>query len=421
MQLLCVLYGLLATSAWAISTQHGALQETVCGAQKAQIAQLKSDILHPVYFCEWYLSSTRSRTPIPSIQPSQLAQTCQCLLKKQPVALSSKSIAGMDQVPAFDEVKCNRQHAATVRDEFRLAYAFCKFEAAIGRSTSPIRGFSALKVKQGCKCIINARSSTIASTSKPGLPRSSGSSAVRSPTSLGTTSRRATSTYTTTPTKKVTSTSSVSSQKSFITIETTSISSEDSSDATTTVSSSPIHDTTVELTSSSTTATTTTTTATTTFATTSTTTTATTTTTTSTTTTTIPSSTTTVPITTAAPSSTGHTTICDIIATHYTPDTDCDDDFTMYDNTTAIYRTGSATTSFTSMAAQDAMNGCKDWMIDQARGSQGGNYPDANLYWDYSNSTWSCVWFGGDVPGAFDDEDVGCSYTIKATRYMNCG
>ncbi|KAF2153609.1 hypothetical protein K461DRAFT_306248 [Myriangium duriaei CBS 260.36] len=123
-----------------------------CPSLRLQTAYLYVEMTHPIDFCKYYLSASRTRSPLAGVDAATLINTCTCVLKD----------AGKDLPPKKSDVSispagrytCNKHHAAAIGAYFKQEDTFCTYwNAAKQRDLSAISGYSAKDLYSGCRCI----------------------------------------------------------------------------------------------------------------------------------------------------------------------------------------------------------------------------------------------------------------------------
>ncbi|GAM86980.1 hypothetical protein ANO11243_050010 [Dothideomycetidae sp. 11243] len=138
------------------------------------------------------------------------------------------------------------------------------------------------------------------------------------------------------------------------------------------------------------------------------------------------STTTTTKSTSTTTTTKSYSTICTSVSASYNTyggTGPCGGQWSLYGNYTGTYEigdSGASTTSFASQDPQDAVNSCIAWVFDQDGNDN--DAPEIDVYYDYLNSTWSCVYWLDAPVGVFNySQDIGCSYVLQNTGSFSCG
>ncbi|THY09751.1 hypothetical protein D6D02_06696 [Aureobasidium pullulans] len=117
------------------------------------IALVRRTVNDEVYFCKWWLSDGRTRSPFYQFTPIQVTNLCKCIVAGSKTASKPKR----DEVSAPVENIMKRQTLASCRAEvsrqFTMPWYFCTFYNAHSRTTSPFARYSAKALTTLCKCV----------------------------------------------------------------------------------------------------------------------------------------------------------------------------------------------------------------------------------------------------------------------------
>ncbi|OBW66117.1 MAG: Uncharacterized protein AUREO_038210 [Aureobasidium pullulans] len=117
------------------------------------IALVRRTVNDEVYFCKWWLSDGRTRSPFYQFTPIQVTNLCRCIVAGSKTASKPKR----DEVSAPVENIMKRQTLASCRAEvsrqFTMPWYFCTFYNAHSRTTSPFARYSAKALTTLCKCV----------------------------------------------------------------------------------------------------------------------------------------------------------------------------------------------------------------------------------------------------------------------------
>ncbi|GAM88115.1 hypothetical protein ANO11243_061460 [Dothideomycetidae sp. 11243] len=122
-------FGMLAKRKSTVTTYL-----TITGIDNAIMATgaVTEHIKHHDYFCEYYLrsfiSSHKSKSPLPGLTTTQLTSACKRVLRGQHITIpKTGSGPKASRVPSLSSTKCNYEQARILRDEFTYPKAFCKY------------------------------------------------------------------------------------------------------------------------------------------------------------------------------------------------------------------------------------------------------------------------------------------------------
>ncbi|KAG9519479.1 hypothetical protein KCV07_g4845, partial [Aureobasidium melanogenum] len=133
-------------------------QGTTSECNARDIAIVKRTANEPVYFCSWWNSDTRTRTPFMELTVSQVTNACKCISKSS----KNKRAATVDQ-PVLSKGQSVESCSVVMSKQFTEPWHFCKFYTAYPRTTSPFRKYSAKSLLVLCDCV---EEKSISSTTK---------------------------------------------------------------------------------------------------------------------------------------------------------------------------------------------------------------------------------------------------------------
>ncbi|KAI4726034.1 hypothetical protein E4T49_06208 [Aureobasidium sp. EXF-10728] len=94
------------------------------------VALVKQQTQHPNYFCTWYLSDGRTRSPLPGLGPDRLLSACKCIINAAPAGTWSKAkdaIYKSARLQSFVPGSCSAAASNFIKNEFKNDAAFCHF------------------------------------------------------------------------------------------------------------------------------------------------------------------------------------------------------------------------------------------------------------------------------------------------------
>ncbi|CAD0113108.1 unnamed protein product [Aureobasidium uvarum] len=149
------------------------------------IATVRRTVKDEAYFCNWWLSETRTQSPFVEFSPLQVTDLCRCISPAKTTTKNKRAETTEATVEARLE---RRQTMATCRAELSIQFSqpwrFCVFYTSYPRTTSPFAGYSAQELTKLCGCVSGNVVSTFSkktmtstkSTSRTGKPVSKASS-----------------------------------------------------------------------------------------------------------------------------------------------------------------------------------------------------------------------------------------------------
>ncbi|KAF2156680.1 hypothetical protein K461DRAFT_289071 [Myriangium duriaei CBS 260.36] len=163
-----------------------------CSRLQDELTQISKHITHSIYFCKFYLGSSRNASPLPAINATGLASSCECILQQNNVAIPSAGKGGTP-IGSASSFTCNTRYKAAIQAEFTYPKSACIYMQTLPLSALPIAGMTMQQIMEGARCVLNPGiSSTKVSTKNPVESRILGTSSAR------TTSRSTTKTTTST-------------------------------------------------------------------------------------------------------------------------------------------------------------------------------------------------------------------------------
>ncbi|KAG9661154.1 hypothetical protein KCU95_g10574, partial [Aureobasidium melanogenum] len=113
-------------------------QGTTSHCNARDIAIVKRTANEPTYFCTWWNSDTRTRTPFIELTVSQVNNACKCISKSS----KNKRAATIDH-SVLSKGQSVESCSVEMSKQFTEPWHFCKFYTAYPRTTSPFRKYSA--------------------------------------------------------------------------------------------------------------------------------------------------------------------------------------------------------------------------------------------------------------------------------------
>ncbi|KAF2148432.1 hypothetical protein K461DRAFT_297847 [Myriangium duriaei CBS 260.36] len=115
-----------------------------CSAYNTAISNIRAHAGHPVYLCQQWLGTDRTKSPFPALTATTLVPSCECILTQSNNKIpnvGSKSA----QAPSSSRPTCDSKHAATVSKEFLYSNAFCQYIYNSLQWQSPVFGLSVVQ------------------------------------------------------------------------------------------------------------------------------------------------------------------------------------------------------------------------------------------------------------------------------------
>ncbi|GAB7354830.1 hypothetical protein MBLNU459_g5211t2 [Dothideomycetes sp. NU459] len=131
MQILSILFSLTVL---AISLAHGlAIDEraTTTTCNTANVDLVKSRITHHVYFCAWYISAPRTRSPFLQLGATDTFNACKCIT--QSATATSTQVGTATPTSSV----CSTSDTNIVKNEYFNPTAFCSFYTSQYPSVTP--------------------------------------------------------------------------------------------------------------------------------------------------------------------------------------------------------------------------------------------------------------------------------------------
>ncbi|KAI4751600.1 hypothetical protein E4T52_15972 [Aureobasidium sp. EXF-3400] len=123
-----LLQSLLSLFSWFLVAQALAFDKRACVT--SDVALIQQQVTHPDYFCTWYLSKGRTRSPLPNIAPDALLSACKCLINASPPGTWTRvkdDIYKAARLYSFTPAGCPDSAKKLIKNEFQNSAAFCTF------------------------------------------------------------------------------------------------------------------------------------------------------------------------------------------------------------------------------------------------------------------------------------------------------
>ncbi|KAI4717795.1 hypothetical protein E4T48_05980 [Aureobasidium sp. EXF-10727] len=123
------------------------------------IAIVRRTVSDEVYFCKWWLSDIRTRSPFLEITQSQVTDLCKCLTSSTTVSKPKREEGSVENV--LEKRQSQASCSAEMSKQFTEPYHFCTFYNAYPRSTSPFALYSAKQLLTLCKCVVTKQATSV--------------------------------------------------------------------------------------------------------------------------------------------------------------------------------------------------------------------------------------------------------------------
>ncbi|CAD0087773.1 unnamed protein product, partial [Aureobasidium vineae] len=123
------------------------------------IAIVRRTVSDEVYFCKWWLSDIRTRSPFLEFTQSQVTDLCKCLALSSTVSKPKREEGSIEHVLEKRQSQASCQ--AEMSKQFTQPYHFCTFYNAYPRSTSPFAVYSAKQLLTLCKCVVTKQATSV--------------------------------------------------------------------------------------------------------------------------------------------------------------------------------------------------------------------------------------------------------------------
>ncbi|KAG9760808.1 hypothetical protein KCU73_g2701, partial [Aureobasidium melanogenum] len=144
MQLLPIFSFFLTVHSLAIEQKSCVSSDVVAVAQQ---------VINPHYFCAWYLSDGRTRSPLQNVNTNALLKACKCITSAEPAGANAKNldaIAKAARLQSFVSASCSSTSGSPISNEFKDSSSFCSFFNSFERHDSPIPNLNVPAVRHAC-------------------------------------------------------------------------------------------------------------------------------------------------------------------------------------------------------------------------------------------------------------------------------
>ncbi|KAF2154886.1 hypothetical protein K461DRAFT_319385 [Myriangium duriaei CBS 260.36] len=136
----------------------------------ADVNYVKSVVSHYVYFCNFYISRGRARSPFDSLDVARAVSACTCI-KASSGALSKAKLLAVPTGQGFGpNHTCFESDITVLTDEFKIPKPFCDFYSAWSATNdvnTPISSLSVSRTYNACQCFLE--NATVPSASPTAL------------------------------------------------------------------------------------------------------------------------------------------------------------------------------------------------------------------------------------------------------------
>ncbi|KAH0367774.1 hypothetical protein KCU65_g4482, partial [Aureobasidium melanogenum] len=144
----------------ALGVLPSPLQERATSKCTARdIAIVRRTVSDEGYFCEWWLSDIRTRSPFLEFTHSQVTDLCKCISSSSTVFKSKREERSVEDV--LEKRQSQASCTAEMSKQFTEPWHFCAFYNAYPRTTSPFALYSAKQLLTLCKCVVTKQASSV--------------------------------------------------------------------------------------------------------------------------------------------------------------------------------------------------------------------------------------------------------------------
>ncbi|KEQ95523.1 hypothetical protein AUEXF2481DRAFT_5123 [Aureobasidium subglaciale EXF-2481] len=122
-----------------------------CTARNIEIVRRTVD--DEVYFCKWWLSDGRTRSPFFEFTPTAVTKLCNCIISDTKTVSKQKRTEAATVENLLEKRQTQASCRAEVSRQFTEPWYFCTFYNSYPRTTSPFAKYSAKALIDLCKCV----------------------------------------------------------------------------------------------------------------------------------------------------------------------------------------------------------------------------------------------------------------------------
>ncbi|KAG9560431.1 hypothetical protein KCU71_g8781, partial [Aureobasidium melanogenum] len=144
----------------ALGVLSSPLQERATSKCTARdIAIVRRTVSNEGYFCKWWLSDIRTRSPFLEFTHSQVTDLCKCISSSSTVSKPKREEGSAEAVLEKRQSQASCQ--AEMSKQFTEPWNFCTFYNAYPRTTSPFALYSAKQLLTLCKCVVTKQAPSV--------------------------------------------------------------------------------------------------------------------------------------------------------------------------------------------------------------------------------------------------------------------
>ncbi|KAI5197883.1 hypothetical protein E4T39_07082 [Aureobasidium subglaciale] len=122
-----------------------------CTARDIEI--VRRTVSDELYFCKWYLSDGRTRSPFLEFTPTEVINLCNCIIVDTKTVPKQKRAEATTVKNLLEKRQTQASCRAEVSRQFTEPSSFCTFYNSYPRTTSPFAKYSAQALIDLCKCV----------------------------------------------------------------------------------------------------------------------------------------------------------------------------------------------------------------------------------------------------------------------------
>ncbi|KAG9600519.1 hypothetical protein KCU86_g5543, partial [Aureobasidium melanogenum] len=119
-----------------------------CNARDVQI--VKRTAIDPVYFCKWWISDIRTRSPFLEFGHERVTAACKCIA---PTKTKTKRTEDTEEQQGLAKRQTTESCRREVATQFTEPWHFCNFYNAYPRKSSPFKRYAAQQLLKLCNCV----------------------------------------------------------------------------------------------------------------------------------------------------------------------------------------------------------------------------------------------------------------------------
>ncbi|CAD0101075.1 unnamed protein product, partial [Aureobasidium mustum] len=128
-----------------------------CAAR--DIAIVRRTVNDENYFCRWWLSDIRTRSPFLEFTHPQVTDLCKCISSSSTASKPKREEGSVEAI--LEKRQSQASCEAEMSKQFTEPWHFCTFYNAYPRTTSPFALYSAKQLLTLCKCVVTKQTSSV--------------------------------------------------------------------------------------------------------------------------------------------------------------------------------------------------------------------------------------------------------------------